>query len=183
MFRVFGLILLLNAWAMPVTAAALPPYTVHPGDVLQVSVWKEPDLQLELLVRPDGGFTLPLVGEVAAAGKTAEMLREEIAQRLQSFVPDAVVTVALRQLSGHKIYVLGKVNRPGEYAVNRYVDVMQALSMAGGTTTYADLNDITILRRDGDQQRAIEFKYTQVSQGKRLEQNIILQSGDVVVVP
>lgn len=140
-------------------------------------------MQLEVLVRPDGGFSMPLIGEVLAAGKTVVALQDEITKRIGIYVPDGVVTVAVHQLSGDKIYVLGKVSRPGEYAVNRYVDVMQALSMAGGTTTFADLNEITILRRDAGTQRAIAFNYDQVSVGKHLEQNIILQSGDVVVVP
>lgn len=183
MFRILALLFASCVWSAALTAAELPPYAVNAGDVLQVSVWKEPDLQLEVLVRPDGGFSIPLIGEVAAAGKTVEALQEEIAKRISTYVPDAVVTVAVHQLSGDKIYVLGKVSRPGEYAVNRYIDVMQALSMAGGTTTFAELNDITILRRDDDGQRAIAFNYDQVSEGKHLEQNIILHSGDVVVVP
>lgn len=183
MFRVFAVIFALWLRGVSLAAAEVPPYTVNAGDILQVSVWKEPDLQLDVLVRPDGGFSVPLIGEVAAAGKTVEALREEIAKRLDAYVPDAVVTVALKQLSGDKVYVLGKVNRPGEYAVNRYVDVMQALSIAGGTTPFAALDDIAILRREGDGQRVLDFKYSQVEQGKHLEQNIILQSGDVVVVP
>lgn len=174
---------ILAFWSVSLAAGELPAYTVHPGDVLQVSVWKEQDLQLEVLVRPDGGFSLPLIGEVQARGKTVETLRGEIAKRLSAYVPDAVVTVAVRQTTGNKIYVLGKVNKPGEYIINRYVDVMQALSMAGGTAPFADLNGIVILRRSGDEQQATEFKYDQVSRGKRLEQNIVLQSGDVVVVP
>lgn len=171
---------ILWSFALGATAAS---YTINPGDILQVSVWKEEDLQLEVMVRPDGGLSLPLVGEVQADGKTVEALRTELTKRFSAFVPDAVVTVAVRQLSGHKIYVLGKVTKPGEFIINRYVDVMQALSMAGGTTPFAELNDITILRREGDSQKAIGFKYDQVSRGKQLGQNIILQSGDVVVVP
>lgn len=186
MFRILVVIYsfcIWGVWGVSFAAPALPPYTINAGDLLQVSVWKEPDLQVEALVRPDGGLSLPLIGDVAAAGKTVEAVRQEIAKRIDTYVPDAVVTVALKQLSGDKIYVLGKVNRPGEYGINRYVDVMQALSIAGGTTTFADLDDIVILRRNGDGQRALEFKYSQVSRGKHLEQNIILQSGDVVVVP
>ena len=180
---VFALMLFLCALSASLNASELTPYTIEAGDVLQVSVWKEPDLQLEVLVRPDGGFSLPLIGEVQAAGRTVEALQKEIAERVSTYVPDAVVTVAARQLNGNKVYVLGKVNRPGEYVISRYVDVMQALSMAGGTTTFAELNDIVILRRDGDEQRAISFKYSQVEQGKNLKQNILLKSGDVVVVP
>lgn len=183
MQRWFALIITVCVWGSPVSAADLPPYTINAGDVLQISVWKEADLQLEGLVRPDGSLSLPLIGEVKAEGKTAEALREELAKRYATFVPDAVVTVTVRLLSGHKVYVLGKVNKPGEFASNRYVDVMQALSMAGGTTPFAQVNDIVILRREGDRQRAIEFDYDDVSRGKRLEQNIILRGGDVVVVP
>ena len=183
MFRLLALLIISCVWSGSLCAAGSPPYEINAGDVLKVSVWKEPDLQLEVLVRPDGVFSVPLIGEVAAAGKTVAALQGEITKRINAFVPDAVVTVAVHQLSGDKVYVLGKVNRPGEYAVNRYVDVMQALSMAGGTTTFADLNDITILRRDDSGQQAIGFNYDQVSAGKHLEQNIILHSGDVVVVP
>jgi len=184
MLRILAVLILTCTGCAALGAGQLPPYEVQPGDLLQVSVWKEPDLQLEVLVRPDGGFSMPLIGEVAAMGKSVAALREEIAKRLSAYVPDASVTVAVHQLNGDKIYVLGKVNRPGEYAVTRYVDVMQALSMAGGTTTFADPSDIVILRRDdGGAQRAIAFNYDQVSAGKHLEQNIVLHSGDVVVVP
>lgn len=181
--RLLALIFSLCCWSASLGAADFPIYTIRAGDILQVSVWKEEDLQLEVLVRPDGGFSLPLVGEVQATGKTTEDLRKEITKRLSTYVPDAVVTVAVRQTTGNKIYVLGKVNKPGEFLMNRSVDVMQALSMAGGASPFADVNDIRILRREGTEQRAMEFKYDQVSRGKRLEQNIILQSGDVVVVP
>lgn len=183
MSRMIAIILAFWSISLSATAEEFPPYTVHPGDILQISVWKEKDLQLDVLVRPDGGFSLPLIGEVQAQGKTAEALRQQIAKRLSVYVPDAVVTVAVRQTTGNKIYVLGKVNKPGEFIINRYVDVMQALSMAGGTAPFADLNSITILRRQGEEQQATEFKYDQVSRGKHLEQNIVLQSGDVVVVP
>lgn len=183
MLRLVLLLLMSFVCGVATAAAELPPYAVNAGDVLQVSVWKEPDLQLEVLVRPDGGFSMPLIGEVSAAGKTVAVIQQEITKRLNVYVPDAVVTVAIHQLNGDKVYVLGKVNRPGEYAVNRYVDVMQALSMAGGTTTFADLNEITILRREQNGQQAIAFNYDQVREGKHLEQNIILRSGDVVVVP
>ncbi len=184
MLRILALLVISCVGGTAFAAGELPHYSVQAGDLLQVSVWKEPDLQLEVLVRPDGGFSMPLIGEVAAAGKSVAALQEEITKRLAAFVPDASVTVAIHQLNGNKIYVLGKVGRPGEYPVNRYVDVMQALSMAGGTTTFANLSDIVILRRlDGGSQRAIGFNYDQVSTGKHLEQNIVLRSGDVVVVP
>lgn len=165
------------------SAAALPDYGIQPGDVLSVSVWKEEGLQSEVLVRPDGGISFPLVGDVSAAGKTVQQLSTLISERLTKFIPDPVVNVAIKSLSGNKVYVIGKVNRPGEFPVTSYVDVMQALSMAGGTNPFAALNDIKILRREGDRQSALSFRYGDVEAGKKLEQNIILRSGDIVVVP
>ena len=158
-------------------------YEIQPGDVLGVSVWKEEDLIQEVIVRPDGQITFPLVGEAKAAGNSIEDLRLLISERLKKYIPDPVVTVSVRQLAGNTIYVIGKVNRPGVFPIVRNVDVMQALSLAGGTSTYAALNDIKILRRENGQLRALSFKYAEVEKGKRLEQNVVLQAGDVVVVP
>ena len=158
-------------------------YKIQPGDVLAVSVWKEEDLIQEVIVRPDGQITFPLVGEAKAAGNSIENLRLLISERLKKYIPDPVVTVSVRQLAGNTIYVIGKVNRPGVFPIVRNVDVMQALSLAGGTSTYAALNDIKILRRENGQLRALSFKYAEVEKGKRLEQNVVLQAGDVVVVP
>ena len=158
-------------------------YSIQPGDVLAVSVWKEEDLIQEVIVRPDGQITFPLVGEAKAAGNSIEDLRLLISERLKKYIPDPVVTVSVRQLAGNTIYVIGKVNRPGVFPIVRNVDVMQAMSLAGGTSTYAALNDIKILRRENGQLRALSFKYAEVEKGKRLEQNVVLQAGDVVVVP
>ncbi|MEX2123288.1 MAG: polysaccharide biosynthesis/export family protein [Woeseia sp.] len=159
-------------------------YTVQPGDILEISVWKEEDLQREVLVRPDGRFSFPLVGDLDATGKTVSDLRDEISASLQKYIPDLVVTVTVKSILGNKIYVLGQVNNPGEFVVNPRVDVMQALSMAGGTTAFAALNDIVVLRRNGDgSQSAIRFAYKDVEKGRSLEQNIVLNVGDVVVVP
>jgi polysaccharide export outer membrane protein len=164
--------------------APVKAYLVQPGDLLEVSVWKEEDLQREVLVRPDGRFSFPLAGDVDATGKTVEDLRVEVTSKLQKYIPDLVVTVTVTEIRGNKIFVIGQVNNPGEFVVNPRVDVMQALSMAGGTTPFAALNDIKILRRDADgRQRALSFAYKSVEKGRSLEQNILLNSGDVVVVP
>ena len=160
-----------------------PVYTVQPGDRLQISVWNEPDLQKELLVAPDGGVAFPLVGEMSVIGKSIIELRQEFSERLARYISEPLVTVTVSEVLGNNIYVLGQVNRPGRFIVNPMVDVMQALSMAGGTTAFASLNNIVILRRRGSQQVAIRFKYGDVSSGKNLDLNIVLQSGDVVVVP
>lgn len=158
-------------------------YRIQPGDVLVISVWKEEELNQGVIVRPDGQITFPLIGEAKAAGNRIEDLRLLISDRLKKYIPDPVVTVSVQELAGNTIYIIGKVNGPGAFPIARNVDVMQALSMAGGTSTYAALNDIKILRRENGILKALSFKYAEVEKGKRLEQNIVLQAGDVVVVP
>jgi len=158
-------------------------YRVGPEDVLEISVWREDALKKEALVRPDGGISYPLVGELQAAGKTVLQLREEITKRLEKYIPDAVVSVTVLKTGSQRVYVLGKVTKPGEFPVGRSVDVLQALSMAGGVTPFADVNGIRIMRREGDRQVVLPFEYGRVVRGERLEQNVLLRAGDVVVVP
>jgi polysaccharide export outer membrane protein len=158
-------------------------YLLQPGDLLTVSVWKEQDLTVEVLIRPDGGLSFPLVGDLAANGKSVSELRGEFTERLKKYIPNPVVTVAVKAIGGNRVYVLGKVTRPGEYPFARPVDVMQALSLAGGTTSFAAVNDIVILRRENGVLKALPFRYAEVERGKDLKQNILLESGDTVVVP
>src|SRR5687768_10206143 len=177
-------VLVMLALASPLVAeAADSGYAVKPGDVLEISVWKEPDLQRTVLVRPDGAFSFPLVGEIDARGKSVSELNRLVAERLSKYIADAVVTVSLTEVKGNKIFVIGQVNKPGEFIVNPSVNVMQALSMAGGVTAFAATNDIKILRRSGTTQQALPFPYGDVVRGRSLNQNIELVSGDVVVVP
>lgn len=168
---------------MSVAHAQPPAYRVQPGDVLEISVWKEPDLQRQVLVRPDGAFSFPLVGEVDARGKTVQELHKTVGERLGRYISDAVVTISVQEIKGNKIYVLGQVNKPGEFIVNPSVNIMQALSMAGGTTPFAATGDIVVLRGQGEKQTAMAFRYNDVVRGRRLDTNIELISGDVVVVP
>lgn len=174
-----------DAATVPGTGAngARTAYRLQPGDVVTISVWKEQDLQREVLVRPDGALSFPLAGEINVDGKTVEELRLALGERLAKYVPDPVVTVAVKAIGGNRVYVMGKVNRPGEFPFSSPLDVMQALSLAGGTTPYAEVNDIVILRRDNGAQRAMTFRYGDVERGKNLNQNFLLQSGDTVVVP
>jgi polysaccharide export outer membrane protein len=173
----------LTARGAPAQPEAPPTYEIQPGDLLTVSVWKEPELQSDVLVRPDGGLTFPLAGDITAVGRSVDSLRQEIEERLKRYIPEPVVTVAMRQIGGSRIYVLGQVNRPGDFVLSGPVDVMQALSLAGGATAFASLNDIIVLRRSGTEQTAIHFAYQDVVRGRSLEQNILLRSGDTVVVP
>jgi polysaccharide export outer membrane protein len=158
-------------------------YGVQPGDLLEIDVWNEEGLQKEVLVMPDGRLSFPLVGDVVAVGRPIADIRAEISERLKRFIPEHVVNVAVREARGNKIFVIGQVARPGEFVVNTQVDVMQALSMAGGTTPFASLNEILILRRGADDRETLRFNYSDVSRGRAQEQNIVLRSGDVVVVP
>jgi polysaccharide export outer membrane protein len=159
------------------------PYTINPGDLLEISVWKEPDLQREVLIRPDGAFSFPLSGDVVAVGRTVEAVRQELTERLGTFIPDLVVTVTVAQINGNKIYVIGQVRTPGQFVVNPRVDVLQALSIAGGVTPFAELNDIKILRRRNGVQTMLRFRYSDIVKGQNLEQNVLLEVGDVVLVP
>ena len=176
----FLMLALMSAFA---ANAADAGYAVKPGDVLEISVWKEPDLQRTVLVRPDGAFSFPLVGEIDARGKSVSELNKLVADRVSKYIADAVVTVSLTEVKGNKIFVIGQVNKPGEFIVNPSVNVMQALSMAGGMTPFAATNDIIVLRGQGTQQKAMAFRYNDVVRGRSLDTNIELLSGDIVVVP
>lgn len=158
-------------------------YRLQAGDLLDISVWKETDLQREVLVRPDGSFSFPLAGEIDARGKTVEDVRGILVERLQKFIPSPAVSVAVKAIGGNRIYVVGKVNHAGDFALTNPLDVMQAISLAGGVTSFAAVNDIVILRRQNGQQRMFSFHYSDVARGRNLSQNIQLESGDTVVVP
>ncbi len=158
-------------------------YQIQAGDVLDVSVWKETDLQKEVLVRPDGSFSFPLAGEVDARGKTVDEVRAILVERLQKFVPSPSVSVAVKQIAGNRVYVVGRVNRAGDFPLTKALDVMQAISLAGGLTPFAAVNDIVILRRHNGRLEKLKFRYRDVARGRHLEQNVLLETGDTVVVP
>ena len=158
-------------------------YLLGPEDVLLISVWKDEQLTREVVVRPDGMVSFPLVGDVAAEGRTVEELRIDLAKRLIKYIPAVNVTVAVTKVLSYKVYVLGRVAKPGEYLVGHYTDVLQALSLAGGLTPFAAENDIKIVRRIRGQQETFPFRYGDVRKGIDLDQNILLQRGDTVMVP
>ncbi len=178
-FCLIFLLLFLNA------SFADDAYSVNPGDMLRVFVWNEDTFNRDVLVGPSGTFRFPMVGEVSAGGSTAGDIEKSIAGGLANYLKDPpVVTVSLLSIEGNKIYVLGQVTRPGEYPVNRRIDVMQALALAGGLTAFAAENDIKILRRDGSGALvATQFSYAKLKDGKALDSNIFLESGDLIVVP
>lgn len=168
----------------PVGAQGAPgDYKLHAGDKLQVSVWKELDLQRTLIIRPDGKFSFPLTGEVHAAGRTPDDIRADIEGRLKKYIPEPVVTVTVEDVAGNRVYVIGQVKKPGAFVMNPRLNVLQALSLAEGATPFAKLDDILVIRGTGASQTTLPFRYSQVTEGKSLGQNILLESGDVVVVP
>jgi polysaccharide biosynthesis/export protein len=169
--------------ATPDGYAVSRDYILQPGDELQIAVWKETDLTAEVVIRPDGGITFPLAGDLPAAGHTVADLTAALEKRVRRYEPDAVVTVMVKAAIGNRVYVIGKVNKPGDFALNRPIDVMQALSLAGGATPFANTNHIRVLRREGTHITAIAFRYGDVQRGRKLDQNILLKSGDTVVVP
>jgi len=158
-------------------------YQIGPGDVLRISVWKEEGMQLEVLVRPDGEITFPLAGEIKAGGLTTKELSDSLVEKLKRYIPHPSVTVSVLKSVSNKIYVIGKVNRPGEFIATGYMDVLQALTMAGGLTPYADSDEIKIIRRTESGTKMKLFDYDEVISGERLDMNIILEAGDTIVVP
>ena len=160
-----------------------PGYRLGAEDVLLVSVWKDEQLTREVVVRPDGMFSFPLVGDIQAEERTVEDIRGDLVQRLTKYIPNPNVSIAVTKVISYKVYVVGRVNKPGEYVVGHYTDVLQALSLAGGLTPFAAENEIKVMRRVRGEQYAIPFRYGDVRKGRDLEQNIILHRGDVVMVP
>ena len=158
-------------------------YKLHAGDSITVSVWKELELQRKVIIRPDGRFSFPLAGEVQAAGRSADEVRQDIESQLKKYIPEAVVAVMVEDVSGNRIYVIGQVTKPGMYVMNPELTVLQALSLAGGGTPFAKLGNISVIRGKGTAQKTLPFRYDQVIEGKSLQQNITLESGDVVLVP
>ena len=158
-------------------------YVIGPGDILKISVWKEEGMELEVLVLPDGEITFPLAGQIKAGGMTTRALSDELVRKLKKYIPNPSVTVSVLKSVSNKIYVIGKVNRPGEFTATGYMDVLQALTMAGGLTPYADSDEIKIIRRTESGTMMKLFDYDEVVSGERLDMNIILKAGDTVVVP
>jgi polysaccharide export outer membrane protein len=172
-----------TATTTPLALQAEQGYRLGAEDVMLVSVWKDEQLTREVVVRPDGMFSFPLVGDIQAEDRTVDEIRVDLVKRLTKYLPSPNVSVAVTKVVSYKVYVVGRVNKPGEYLVGHYTDVLQALTLAGGVTPFAAENDIKVLRRVRGEQQAISFRYGDVRKGKELHQNIVLRRGDVVMVP
>lgn len=158
-------------------------YHIGPGDVIEISVWKDPDLSRNLVVPPDGIISFPLIGSINVTQLTVSELRKIVTQKLTEYIPDPTVTVMLIEVNTLKASVIGKVKNSGEFIINQETTVIQILAKAGGLTPFASDGNIIILRQKDNKIIKIPFDYGEVEKGKNLEQNIILQPGDVIVVP
>ena len=167
----------------PKAATEDPNYSIAPEDVLTIDVWKEPEISRTVPVRRDGKISLPLLNDVQAAGLTPTQLGSEIVERLRATIVHPQVTVIVAQMSSLRIYILGQVTRGGAYPLVPDMTVMQALSIAGGFTPYANLKKIYVMRNENGANKIFPMNYKQVISGHKTEQNIQLKPGDTIVVP
>ncbi len=165
------------------TAYAEDSYLLNPGDVLNISVWNEEALQHDVVILPDGMISFPLAGQLPAGGLTVEQLQTDIKEQLSEYLAEPVVTVSVTEAAGNAIYVMGKVVSPGSFAMTHQMDILQALSLAGGLTPYAKENSISVIRRQQAEQTQIDVRYADLKKGVNLNDNILLERGDIIVVP
>jgi polysaccharide export outer membrane protein len=157
-------------------------YLIGPDDVLSIVFWRDADMTQEVTVRPDGNITLPLMGDVKAAGLRPAELRDQVAKSASKFIEDPNVTVVVKQINSRNVFITGGVTRPGPYPVSGQMTVLQLIAVAGGLTEFADAKSIRILRVDNGKTQSLKFNYNEVLDGKKLEQNIVLKPGDSVMV-
>ena len=163
-------------------------FLLGPEDVLNVTIWKNQDLSREVVVRPDGMISMPLVGDIQATGLTANLLAKRIAERLTEYLASPIVFVQVKDVNSYFIYVMGEVAKPGKYSLKSYANVMQGISLAGGFTPYAKKNKIKVLRvsaegPNGKHQVEIPVQYDEILKGNAVPGNFFLRIGDVIVVP
>jgi len=159
------------------------PYVLGPADVVRVSVWKDPNLSTDAIVRPDGIITLPLIGEMMAAGQTVATLQKGISARLSTFAKDAVVTVSLEEINSYHFTVTGNVANPGMFTPRYFVKVSEAVALAGGPTRYAETDEMVLVRNVGGRPLTLRIDYDGILSGKSAEQDIVLLAGDALRVP
>jgi polysaccharide export outer membrane protein len=160
-----------------------PDFVVGPEDVLGILFWRDAELSGDHAVRPDGRVTIPLIGDITAAGVAPAALREQIQTTAAKYLTNPIVTVVVRQINSRKVYITGQIVRPGAYPLTGPRNVMQLISLAGGVTQFAKSESISILRQEQGRTRAFNFNYKDVAQGKNVQQNIQLRPGDTIVVP
>jgi polysaccharide export outer membrane protein len=158
-------------------------YIVGDSDVIRVNVWKEPEVSQTVVVRTDGNISLPLINEVKVSGMTPLQIQDLVGEKLKGFLNNPQVTVTVIEIRSKRAFITGEVARPGTYSLNAQTTVLQLIAQAGGFTPFAKKDSIVVLRTEDGRQSRLKFKYKEVVQGKKTEQNIALHPGDTVVVP
>ena len=184
-----ALLLAATCWLLAAAPRPAPPqdgagadYLIGVEDVLSVSVWKEPELSKNVNVRPDGKITVPLIGDLQAAGKTPTQLAASIGEGLARFVGEPIVTITVEQINSFKVYMIGEIGKQGELALKRRMRLLQAIAMAGGLSPYASKN-IVLVRDEGGREVRTEIDYRKLLSGERPDLNIYLKPGDTIIVP
>jgi polysaccharide export outer membrane protein len=167
----------------PLSASDDPIYVIGAEDVLYVNVWREQEISRPVVVRPDGKISLPLLNDVTAAGLTPMELEQQLTAGFGKYLENPQVTVIVTAINSQQVFILGEVNRIGRYPLSPNMTVLQALSMSGGFTQFANLGDIYILRKENGKQARLPFNYKEVVRGHRSEENIVLKPGDTIIVP
>jgi polysaccharide export outer membrane protein len=158
-------------------------YIVGDSDIIRVNVWKEPEVSQTAVVRTDGNISLPLINEVKVSGMTPLQIQTMVAEKLKGFLNNPQVTVTVVEIRSKRAFITGEVARPGTYSLNAQTTVLQLIAQAGGFTPFAKKDGIVVLRTEDGRQSRLKFKYNEVIQGKKADQNIALHPGDTVVVP
>jgi polysaccharide export outer membrane protein len=162
-----------------------PPvdYVIGPDDVLGVIFWREEAMSGDVVVRPDGMISVPLINDLKAAGLTPDQLRERLVEAASKFIEGPTATVVVRQINSRKVFVLGQVEKPGAVPLSGPTTILQLIALAGGLKEYANTKDIVVMRTENGITRSFPFNYRDVLRGKKLEQNIELRPGDTLIVP
>ncbi len=160
-------------------------YVIGKEDLLEISVWKSPELSLSTIVRPDGMISLPLIGEIRADGRTPHELKQEIEERLKDFKQEPVVTIIVKESNSKSIYITGEIVKPGKYPLRSDTTITQAIALAGGFSQWADKDNIIVIRKNpmNPERNRVTVKYSDIVAGKNMRANILLRSGDTVIVP
>jgi polysaccharide export outer membrane protein len=167
------------------SASALAPagYVIGPDDVLKILFWRDEAMSGDVIVRPDGKISTPLLNDIQAAGLTPDELRLRINEEASHYVEDPNATVVVKQINSRKVFITGEVEKPGPYGLTGPMTVLQLIANAGGFKEYARRDGIVIMRTEAGRQVQLSFNYTEVVRGKKLQQNVELKPGDTVVVP
>lgn len=158
-------------------------YRIGEQDLLNITVWKEPELSGPVVVRPDGKITLPLVNDIQAGGLTPAELRDLLREKLRPFVTVPEVTVAVREINSRKVFVIGQIAHEGSYRINSSTTVLQIIAEAGGLNEFANRKRIYVLRKENGAHLRLNFNYDKVVKGKDASQDVLLRPGDTIVVP